>query len=546
MNKDILIIGVIVAVCVGVTAVTFMSPTPPKPTTPSLATRPADVDRRRPEPLKPPADLSPPGYNPATNTGIDPLNPLGVPPPGTGLDPLTGQPVAAGIDPLTGRPVAVRTPRDPWATPGTPAPPSVPAFPPLRPLAPTIPEAPLRPIEPAPPALDQPGTHVVAKGETGGDISMKHYGTTRNWGEIQKANPGVDPTALKIGQKLVIPVVAKRDVVAAPGEALKLDDGQKAYTVKKGDSFYSIAKSELGDATRFTEIAKLNPTVSSDGMKVGQAIRLPSRTATHQKPIAVEPTVSDGKTHVVKQGETLMDISKVHFGTTRHWREIEKANPGVDSENLHVGQKLKLPDAPKDPLPASGKKPATPVEAASAPADLGDAVEHVVKEGEYLSDIAKKHYGNPNAFDRILKANPGLDANRMRVGQKLKIPKAAPAPKGAAGEPAAPKPLPVKKAAADNPFALPPVPAAPSGFSPSGFSPSGSGTSGSDFPTDGSGFAPTAQPRAVSGSGLGSPAGADLWNTPSARPSGAGGSTAPAGVRPPADTLDDLRTQPRR
>ena len=47
---------------------------------------------------------------------------------------------------------------------------------------------------------------------------------------------------------------------------------------------------------------------------------------------------------------------------------------------------------------------------------------HVVAAGETLSDIAQKFYSDPNLYPLIEKANPRLDARRLRVGQKLLIP----------------------------------------------------------------------------------------------------------------------------
>jgi len=48
----------------------------------------------------------------------------------------------------------------------------------------------------------------------------------------------------------------------------------------------------------------------------------------------------------------------------------------------------------------------------------------IVKEGDSLSKIAKRAYGNAMAFDRILQANPELIKNpdRIYVGQRLRVP----------------------------------------------------------------------------------------------------------------------------
>lgn len=49
---------------------------------------------------------------------------------------------------------------------------------------------------------------------------------------------------------------------------------------------------------------------------------------------------------------------------------------------------------------------------------------HRVQAGETLSSIAAKHYGNPNLFTLLVRANPQIDPNRLRIGAQIKIPPA--------------------------------------------------------------------------------------------------------------------------
>lgn len=49
-----------------------------------------------------------------------------------------------------------------------------------------------------------------------------------------------------------------------------------AYTVKPGDTFSKIAKTQLGDASRWRELQALNPNVDPRMLKVGMALKLPS------------------------------------------------------------------------------------------------------------------------------------------------------------------------------------------------------------------------------------------------------------------------------
>jgi nucleoid-associated protein YgaU len=50
------------------------------------------------------------------------------------------------------------------------------------------------------------------------------------------------------------------------------------YTVQDGDSFWKIAQEQLGDGNRYTEILKLNPTISENQtLTIGTKIKIPTR-----------------------------------------------------------------------------------------------------------------------------------------------------------------------------------------------------------------------------------------------------------------------------
>lgn len=49
------------------------------------------------------------------------------------------------------------------------------------------------------------------------------------------------------------------------------------YKVKRGDTLWRIAKTQLGDGQRYREILKLNPNVEARKLRVGQPIRLPEK-----------------------------------------------------------------------------------------------------------------------------------------------------------------------------------------------------------------------------------------------------------------------------
>lgn len=48
-------------------------------------------------------------------------------------------------------------------------------------------------------------TYTVKKGDTLFAIAKNNYGTGRDWQKIVAANPGLEPSKLKVGQQIVIP-----------------------------------------------------------------------------------------------------------------------------------------------------------------------------------------------------------------------------------------------------------------------------------------------------------------------------------------------------
>ncbi len=73
-----------------------------------------------------------------------------------------------------------------------------------------------------------------------------------------------------------MPTVVDEKPVSKPSLA-PAADGSKAqvYTVKKGDTLYSIARNVYGDASKYKEIIRANPGIDPNKIKVGQKLNLP-------------------------------------------------------------------------------------------------------------------------------------------------------------------------------------------------------------------------------------------------------------------------------
>ena len=61
----------------------------------------------------------------------------------------------------------------------------------------------------------------------------------------------------------------------APVSAAPAVSGSGNYTVKKGDTLFSIAKSRYGNGNQYTKIVAANPGLSPQTLKAGQSINIP-------------------------------------------------------------------------------------------------------------------------------------------------------------------------------------------------------------------------------------------------------------------------------
>jgi nucleoid-associated protein YgaU len=127
-------------------------------------------------------------------------------------------------------------------------------------------------------------TYVVQKGDTLSEIASKELGTWKRWQEIVAANPGLDPSGLRVGARLALPGGGPAAQAERPSAAKTLasETPRKAassYVVQSNDSLWKIAAKTLGDGERWREIAELNPDIDPDVLVVGATLRLPGGAA---------------------------------------------------------------------------------------------------------------------------------------------------------------------------------------------------------------------------------------------------------------------------
>ncbi|MDZ4831936.1 MAG: LysM peptidoglycan-binding domain-containing protein [Phycisphaerae bacterium] len=118
-------------------------------------------------------------------------------------------------------------------------------------------------------------------------------------------------------------------------------------------------------------------------------------------------------------------------------RATANSVPGVGN----TGAPTNPPVVSPPPVPAGGSgpgpKPVTPLGPTTPTKLAAGETTHLVLEGETMSSIAEKYYGDKNKWQLIAKANPLIDPRGMKLGTKLVIPADAPKAATALTAPAA-------------------------------------------------------------------------------------------------------------
>jgi len=223
--------------------------------------------------------------------------------------------------------------------------------------------------------------YTVEKGDNLYDLAIK-YDTTVD--EIKRYN-NLTSDSLSIGQKITIPCGDQDSGVDTLPNYV-------TYTVKKGDTLYSIAK-EFN--TTVDKIKKDN-NLQSDSLTVGSTLIL-NNNGNYGEGVVEEcygeeytPELYD--TYIVQNGDNLYGIAR-KFNTTVD--EIKRIN-GLSDNNLSIGQELKIPSS------SSG----------------ASTNNYKVQRGDSLYSIAKKFN---TTVDELKRLN-NLSSNSLAIGDVLKIP----------------------------------------------------------------------------------------------------------------------------
>ena len=223
--------------------------------------------------------------------------------------------------------------------------------------------------------------YTVVSGDTLSKIARKYNTTVK---AIKDLNY-LTTDNLTIGQVIRIPEMY------TPEEEMYMPSFIN-YTVKKGDSLYTIAKTYNIDINTL----KKDNSLTSNIINVGQILKI----RTDEENIEIEecfgedyipPETDNSINYVVKSGDSLYKIANKYNTSVSVIMNLNN----LKTSNLSIGQTLKIP------VSESG----------------GNTIVYTVKSGDNLYSIARKYN---TTVDAIKKKN-NLKTNNLSIGQKLQI-----------------------------------------------------------------------------------------------------------------------------
>ena len=169
------------------------------------------------------------------------------------------------------------------------------------------------------------------------------------------------------------------------------------YTIKEGDTLFTIAQKYYDDGYKYTEIVKANKLDNENQVEVGQVLIIP-KLETAQS--SVEPSATP-KTSAEPQASASVAPSVTASPAAMEQSMMEKNQVTPGEKGAGTG----------------GSENATM---------WGDKITgstYTVQAGDWLSKIAGRAYGDVMAYQKIAEANKITNPDTIEVGTVLQLPR---------------------------------------------------------------------------------------------------------------------------
>lgn len=204
-----------------------------------------------------------------------------------------------------------------------------------------------------------------------------------------------------------------------PTKEAQKTETSSTYTIKTGDTLWSISESTYKDGYKWSELAKENKLSNPDLIYAGNKLTLPKLTSDTK--IAQSASTS---TYIVQKGDSLWDISVKKYGDGYRWPEIAKVNNLQNPNLIHSGNKLTLPALSKQQLAQTGVSSIIPkAHAEEIKNNSITGKTYKVVENDNLWDISVRAYGDGFRYKEVATANKIQNPGLIYPNNVLNIPR---------------------------------------------------------------------------------------------------------------------------